>query len=605
MPSEIAHSEVAPAIVLVHGYLGAPRDLDLLRTALAKRFPAALIEVPCLPGHGTEDLPTFAAEAFLSALTASIDRLLASGRPLILIGHSTGGSLLLAELARRQAAAPASLEAVRLLVLCATPPRIDLGYAARWAAHTQGRVIPIDDVGALVSLVNRLARRQLAAIATPVLLVHGEDDELVPVADLRHWSAHPLIARQRQVRVAEARHHLFCGEPGELAGEAICRAIGDALVRYAFADASSVEADLGEVDDGLLAFLSRWPDSAAHLLASPAVCRAQSKPERLAALADTEPTLANIEITTRCNLGCAACARTALKLKSAFMSRADFERTLALLPHAYRIVLVGLGEPLLHPELVDFIRLAVSYGRRVGLVTNGMLLNADMSKALCESGLSSVTFSIDAIDQGKANAIRAGSDMALIGENLARFDAVRRRFGKTVGLSVFTALSAETLTELAAIIDFAADRGVDAMMVSDLNFSFNQARSVQAGFSAAASRIIRSAIKRAVARRLPVLSVRALEELALEQRYLDHLLLRGEPLAHRSARRSHCVSPWQSLPVRVDGTLTLCDCQPMEVIGSILRQPLSAWWNGPLMLEHRRRMLGDDPPPACRQCPRF
>jgi radical SAM protein with 4Fe4S-binding SPASM domain len=102
-----------------------------------------------------------------------------------------------------------------------------------------------------------------------------------------------------------------------------------------------------------------------------------------------------------------------------------------------------------------------------------------------------------------------------------------------------------------------------------------------------------------------VLSVWGLEEFALDTRYLDYLLLRGEQLAHRSERRTNCLSPWQTIPVNVEGNLSLCDCQPGAVIGNIHRSALSDWWNGPAMIEQRRRMLGDNPPEACRVCPRF
>ena len=71
--------------------------------------------------------------------------------------------------------------------MCASPPRIDASYPARWSAHTAERAPGIDDVGSFVSLVNRLARRAPFAISVPVLVVHGGADELVPVDDIALW----------------------------------------------------------------------------------------------------------------------------------------------------------------------------------------------------------------------------------------------------------------------------------------------------------------------------------------------------------------------------------------------------------------------------------
>lgn len=591
-------------IVLVHGYLGRPADLTALESALARRYGNDAVTSLCLPGHGTAGSPPFDEAAFLAALATTIDAQRSAGRQLVLLGHSTGGTLLLAEIARRLAADPASLEALRLLVLCATPPVIDLGYAQRWAEPTAGQESHLHDVGALISLVNRLARRGPIAVPAPVLLLHGEEDELVPVSTAGLWRENRLDAPLRLLRVAGARHHLFASESAQIAIDAVCRAVEDAVHRPD-AKTAAAQRQLFDMEPGLETFLSFWPDSARHIAASPAAHRARGDAFKPRLTADASPTVANIEITTRCNLGCPACARTQLKVKSRFMSRDDFTRALEHLPHAYRIVLVGLGEPLMHPEVVDFIELAVAAGRRVGLVTNAMLLDADLAEALCRSGLSAITFSLDAVDQAVADRIRTGSDMARISENIGTFGAIRRRLGTAIGTSAFTALTADTVDEFEAIVDFAADHELDALMVSDLNFPANQARALHGSLSQEQRATIRRALKHAVARRLPVLSVHGLEEFALDRQYLDYLVPRGKHIAARATRHTHCLSPWQSIPVNVDGNLTICDCQPDTVIGDIHHDSVSAWWNGDEMLEHRRRMLGDNPPEACLACPRF
>lgn len=586
-------------IILVHGYLGMPADLATLESLLVKHHGPQSVESLCLPGHGVGQSPPFDEASFLVVLSAAIDRQLAQGRRIILLGHSTGGNLLLTEIARRLAEDPRSLDALLLLVLCATPPRIDLGYAQRWSDHTGDRETKIDDVGAIVSLVNRLARRAPLTIPAPVLVLHGDADELVPVADADLWRNGRLITAQRHVRIAGAKHHLFIGKGADIAIDTVCCAIDDAIQR------ERGSQSLIDLMPSLASFFSAWPDSERHVKNSPAGRHAVAEEFDFGEMADTEPTLVNIEITTRCNLGCPACARTQLKLHSHFMSRDNFRRVLAHLPHAARIVLVGLGEPLMHPEVIDFIKLAVAEGRRVGLVTNGMFLDAEMAQALCQSGLVSITFSIDAVDQTTANLVRIGSDMQQISANIHTLIEVCRRLDMKLETSVFTALSRETIDEFEAIVEFAADHQLDALMVTDLNFIANQSRSVHSVFSPEHAKTFRKAVKRAVARRLPVLSVWGLEEFALDVRYMDYLLLRGDQLAQRLERRSHCASPWQSIPVRVDGDLTLCDCQPGAVIGNIHRDPLSAWWNGPAMVEHRQRMLGENPPEACRICPRF
>jgi len=458
-------------IVLVHGYMGSPDDLALLATALGKQ--GAVLENIRLPGHGEGAKPVFSEAAFLSEIAAAIDRQLAAGRDLVLLGHSTGGSLLLAEISRRLAANPQDLAALRLLVLCATPPQIDLGYAQRWAEHTEGQATRFEDIGALVALVNRLARQAPLALPAPVLIVHGEADELVPFADAGHWRQR-LTGPQRQSAIPGARHHLFTCTGADMAIDVIVQAVADA----SRSDESTLPPRLGDLVPDFATFAAKWPDSARHLRQSPAGRRALAEDFAAEPVATVQPTIANIEITTRCNLGCAACSRTLQKLKSRHMARADFVRVLQQLPHAWRVVLVGLGEPLMHPEVIDFIKIAVGEGRQVGLVTNALLLDADMARQLCTSGLTGITFSLDAMSQSGADTVRQGSDMMQIAANVRGFMAERQRQGNRLGTSVFTALGNENSGELESIVDFVAEAGIDALMVSDLNFAANQPHSL-------------------------------------------------------------------------------------------------------------------------------
>jgi MoaA/NifB/PqqE/SkfB family radical SAM enzyme/alpha-beta hydrolase superfamily lysophospholipase len=587
---------VAVGHVLVHGYLGSPANLAPLAAALVDAGDVESLHLPRHEGVGT---PAFDEQDCQSTLSAAIHHQREAGRRLVLIGHSTGGNLILSWLARELESRPNSLDDLLLVVLCAAPPRINTAYAHRWATHREahGRQPALHDLASLAAMVNRLARRTAQPLPAPVLIVQGNDDELVPAADAENWRDR-IATSTRLVRVADVGHHLFEGAGSAIAIDAIRRAVDDARL------ASALPAPLQGLP-GLAAFGTASPHALRHLAESPAGRRLLGQCFAADPVAAIEPTVANIEITTRCTLACVSCARTRLKPRSRFMSRSDFVGVLDALPHAWRVVLVGLGEPLLHPEVIDFVRLAADRGRRVGLVTNAMQLGAGMARALCSSGLASITFSLDAIDPAAARRVRRGSRMPHILANIRGFMAERERQGARLGTSVFTALTAETVGELEAIVDFAAGVGIDALMASDLNFPVNQPRSVRAAFDDHAGRILRHALRQAAARRLPVLSVRGLEELDLQRRWPEFLMLRGEQLAERSTRHSHCLSPWQSIPVGVDGRLTICDCQPDAEVGNLHTTPLSEWWNGPTMTAHRRRMLSNDPPEACRDCPRL
>jgi Predicted Fe-S oxidoreductases len=80
-----------------------------------------------------------------------------------------------------------------------------------------------------------------------------------------------------------------------------------------------------------------------------------------------------LEITNVCNLRCRFCPET--KRVPEFMRVTDFELYLEkLAPFGDHLYFHVKGEPLLHPELGDFLAIAAGRGFAVSITTNGVLL---------------------------------------------------------------------------------------------------------------------------------------------------------------------------------------------------------------------------------------
>src|SRR5512139_3096735 len=105
-----------------------------------------------------------------------------------------------------------------------------------------------------------------------------------------------------------------------------------------------------------------------------------------------------IEPTIYCNLDCLTCIRNVWNEKLGSMSGATYARILANLraiePRP-RVFFGGLGEPLFHTDLVDWIAQAKAIGATVELITNGTLLTEDKARALIACGLDNLWISID------------------------------------------------------------------------------------------------------------------------------------------------------------------------------------------------------------------
>ena len=78
-----------------------------------------------------------------------------------------------------------------------------------------------------------------------------------------------------------------------------------------------------------------------------------------------------IEITTRCNLRCDFCLRRFTRIEERDMDMETFKRILDEFDPDV-VALYGFGEPLLHPHVLEFIRIANKRAKTI-LVTNGTL----------------------------------------------------------------------------------------------------------------------------------------------------------------------------------------------------------------------------------------
>src|SRR5205809_3497436 len=93
-------------------------------------------------------------------------------------------------------------------------------------------------------------------------------------------------------------------------------------------------------------------------------------------IAGAEPVCLYLETTNRCNLPCTTCPCTFEELEPAANMSWDLFRSIVdQYPRVARVVLHGVGEPLMVPQLPRMIRHLKERGTYVLFNTNGTLLN--------------------------------------------------------------------------------------------------------------------------------------------------------------------------------------------------------------------------------------
>ena len=82
------------------------------------------------------------------------------------------------------------------------------------------------------------------------------------------------------------------------------------------------------------------------------------------------------------------------------------------------------GEPLIHPQIVEIVKLTKKYNFHCGFTTNGFLLSKTLTHQLIEAGIGPLAFSLDTLNKEKYNKIQSGGDLGIVEENIKYFNKV-------------------------------------------------------------------------------------------------------------------------------------------------------------------------------------
>jgi MoaA/NifB/PqqE/SkfB family radical SAM enzyme len=177
-----------------------------------------------------------------------------------------------------------------------------------------------------------------------------------------------------------------------------------------------------------------------------------------------------VEITTRCNARCCYCPRTALggRWSSQDMPLALFRSLLRFLGHTRQVHLQGWGEPLLHPQFFEMVRLCKNKGLAVSTTTNGIALDDAIQQRLIDLDVDVLGVSLAGVRPETNDALRAGTSMALLMERMARLAGLKAQQGRerpAVHLAYLNV--ADSLEDLALLPELACGLGASKIMISE------------------------------------------------------------------------------------------------------------------------------------------
>jgi MoaA/NifB/PqqE/SkfB family radical SAM enzyme len=322
-------------------------------------------------------------------------------------------------------------------------------------------------------------------------------------------------------------------------------------------------------------------------------------------IAEQPPVCLYLEVTNRCNLLCETCPRTFEDLEPpADMTWELFTRIVDQVPNVARVVLHGVGEPMLVRALPRMIRYLKDRGTYVLFNTNGTLLNPKKFQEIIDTGLDELRVSLDAADRASYAAIRGKDFFQRIVRDVGKFVAYQQQMGVVhPRVSLWLTGLKETVDQLPAFVRLAASMGVKEVHLQRLVFDDSGLGKARAEFSLFEQ-----------TRDDEQAAIEAAQAIGAELGVTLDASGATEPgLSLKRAADDKpwatCRRPWSLMYFTAHGRALPCCIAPFSArgyenytLGDATQETLREIWNSPAYRGFRGSLLGDTPPAPCQNC---
>ncbi len=316
-----------------------------------------------------------------------------------------------------------------------------------------------------------------------------------------------------------------------------------------------------------------------------------------------------IEPTNRCNSLCTTCPRTFYPMeRPADMSLAHFQAIVDQCPVLDRVVLHGLGEPMLNRDLVPMIAYLKARPEATQVVfnSNSLSLTPAMAERLVLSGLDEYRASLDGATPATYQAVRGVNALPRVTRHLRLLVETKRRLGAaTPHISAWFIAMRENLHELLDVVRLSHSVGITAFYMQRFVYFGAGLGTAEQSLYHRLQETERTLIGQA-------------EALCADLGMTFHASGATTPLQMMATTGpdarpwSACRRPTTLSYITANGNVLSCCFVPFVnaeyaqsgalILGNAFAEPLAAIWNGAAYQEFRRRILTDDPASCCRGC---
>lgn len=176
------------------------------------------------------------------------------------------------------------------------------------------------------------------------------------------------------------------------------------------------------------------------------------------------PTKIQVEHSTICNAKCIMCTHYFTNnYKRSFIDDSAIQNIVPILPYLDKILLHGVGEAFLHPNIHKYLNLYAKYGVEVSCVTNMTHMDKDLAAVIGDT-FKSITISCDGATKETFESIRRGISFEEFCENIRMLHELQ----PTLELRFNVVCMRQNIVEMPKIMELASELGISAVGISGL-----------------------------------------------------------------------------------------------------------------------------------------
>jgi radical SAM protein with 4Fe4S-binding SPASM domain len=301
------------------------------------------------------------------------------------------------------------------------------------------------------------------------------------------------------------------------------------------------------------------------------------------------PVEIDIEPSNTCNFKCGHCQVTYWDKKPAALTLDTFIQILDRIPHAARVKLQGMGEPLLNKNLIPMLQAGEKRGLQMFFHTNGSIGDPEKAAQLVQLKNTHIIYSVDGATAETFERVRPGSRFERIVENILTLTKLRDIKSKLL-VSAWTVITQNNVQELAQIVRLAKQLGLTQIVIQPQLTNWGK------------DKMLVHTDEIQVETESDLFTTQLAEAQAIATAEGINLAVNQ---SNRFTRQSPCACAWNSTYIAANGDVVPCSViadADIVKMGNVFETDFKEIWNSPAYQSLREQITNHDLPEYCKHC---